>query len=325
MFMANWHSCWDSRSDSPSVVGAAALHVLRSKKDPSTLQLLESALERMESMHMVPPKVAAEWVGGLLQVAVAASKADACALLCSRKPCEHVPLQHMSNVLVLAAELVHYSHLQREQRLLVMQHVCKVFSSLAMDASRMGSFWDTSGAAAVKACVMQVLMFAVQLGNEQTLQELLEPSCPLARATGCWQLLSCFDVYILLLTSLRSTCSPRIIQMLCGLRLNSDSGRLWGGGYGCQTPAVTSVSVIKMHQLLKVALDTYKAAKGVSEVLKLLAAWDPCQADPGRKGARFVTISAVALGVLCEQAGKIGDAREGAVALEVLQKLGGPA
>jgi hypothetical protein len=174
MFMPGWGSCLDARAGSPSVVAAAALQLLRCKTDPNALQLLETSLEGIEAMALSTAEhsAAVGWLAELLQITVTASNADACRLLCSRQLCQQLPLRHVTNVLILAVCMLRF-HTQCQQRKAVMQHVCGLFSKLAVaslqahasSSSSSNNSSSSSGVVATRACVRQVLACAVQ-GNE---------------------------------------------------------------------------------------------------------------------------------------------------------------
>jgi hypothetical protein len=272
----------------------------------------------MESMAF--PMTVAVWVAELLQVAVTTGNADACRLLCSRRACEHIPLQHLSNMLMLAVQqAVYWTNSQRQQRMAVLQHVSSLFSRLAVGASREWLFRGSSDSSAAwpgGACVRQVLAAAAKTGDEQVLQEIL------GQHNVMGQLLTSYDMYILVLMSLRTSCSPRIIQLLCGLQLSPDSRWTTGWGRQQEAPAFTSMSVNRWYHLFRTALTTHKGAAGVSQVVQLLADWDPRPGGP--VGGRYGSFNPTALGVLRELAKKIGDASERVAALDVLQlqKLG---
>lgn len=237
-FMDGWGSCLDTRTGSPTLVAAAALQLLRSKTDPQALQLLRTTLERMEAMVLGMPNQAAAvgWLSELLQIAVTATNPDACALLCSRQLCQHLPLRHVANMLILAIQLLQSSTVsQHQQRMLVMQHVCRLFSSLAVASVQADA--SSSSAMATRACVWQVLAFAMRDGD--ALQELLT-LIPVQD-----KLLSSSDLYTLQLSALHTLSSPSIMRLLCGLQLSWHSDA---------SPALMPVSLSKLHHLMRLAI-----------------------------------------------------------------------
>jgi hypothetical protein len=90
-----------------------------------------------------------------------------------------------------------------------MQHVCRLFSSLAVASVQADA--SSSNLMVTRACVRQVLSCAVQGHADDVLQELLV-LIPVQD-----KLLSYFDLYTLQLLALYAYHSPRVMQMLCGL------------------------------------------------------------------------------------------------------------
>jgi hypothetical protein len=194
---------------------------------------------------------------------------------------------------------------------LVMRHVCQLFSAIAVTSAQaaLGSSSSSSSTLATSACVRQVLSYAVSLGAHDVLQELLM-LIPVQD-----KLLTYMDVYILLLTSLRGNSDPRMIQMLCELRLSCPFG----------DPACVHVPVSKVLHLFQTTLSLHKNLKGMSEVLQALATWDPRPPGLHASGVGLAShFSHAALDDLCGQALEIfDDDYERTRVLEVLFELGG--
>jgi hypothetical protein len=250
------------------------------------------------------------WLAELLQVAVTSSNAEACRVLCSSQLCQHLSKQHVTNVLMLAVQMLHFKWYARstqwhEQRLLVMQHLCGLFNSCIGSASSDASQAD---AATSRAYVRQVLACAVQCDAEDALRELL------GLIPVQVQCLSYSDVYFLLLLSLRSSSSPSIMTMLCGLRL----------GQNCyETPDLRCVSLSKLRRLFDAALSADIGKPGVPEVFRLLATWEPCPACWAGSFAKSAShFSHSELKVLCDKAHAIVDDQERAQVLDVLCGFG---
>jgi hypothetical protein len=247
-------------------------------------------------------------LGELLQVAVVTSNTHACQVLCSRKLCQQLSVRHTADVLMLAVQLLHFSTpWQRHQRLLVMQHVCRLFSRLAAASVQadVGGSSSSSIGMETRACVRQVLACAVQLGSEEALQQLLAV-IPVQEQP----LMSHTDLYVLQVTALRQPrFSPRIMRMLCGLRLT------W---HSRGSPALRPVSVATLYDLLLQALEMGTCKKGVSKMVRALVGWQPhpYRAPLGSKFDEDVVYH------LLELAMKIPDVIEHVWVVEELCELG---
>jgi hypothetical protein len=327
MFMAGWGSCWDVRTGSPTVVAAAALQLLRCRTDPHALQLLRTSLDPApEQMQAAEDHAAAVgWCAELLQVAVAASNGDACGLLCSHQLSQHLSLQQLTNILILAVQMqcslrqCHCSLCQ--QKMHVMQHVCKLFSTVAVASVQAdvgskscgsGSGSGSSSAVSTRACVGQVLACAMQLNAVEVLQKLL---LLIPVQDG---LLSYRNLYTLQSLALGYFCSPRVVQMLCGLRLSLR----WPSD---ETSASMRWSGAKQHALLHLALTDHHNTPGLSETVQMLATWEPhaCTNHHEGSSAAGLGISHSALDGLCQLAEGITNSGERALVLDALYALGG--
>lgn len=130
------------------------------------------------------------------------------------------------------------------------------------------------------------------------------------------KLLSPFDLYIVQLLALYAYCSPRIMQMLCGLRLSLHSDE-----------TTAPMSIAKLYHLFTVAISSMPpeavAECCVCEAVQLLAMWEP--GYDHYKGSYASQISHFDLDALCELAEKHVDNGERAAVLDVLHGLGGEA
>jgi hypothetical protein len=257
-------TCSSYACSSSSSAAACALQLLRFTKDPAVLQLLQSAVESMEAVATDTKAHKAadvDLLAELLQVAVVASNTHACRLLCSGSVSRHLLQQQAMHLLVLAVQLLHFSTpWQCQQRLVIMRSICKLFSSIAV-ASVQADAGSSSGLE-TKACVRQVLGSAVQLGDEEALQQLLA-LIPLQQQP----LLGHTDLFVLQAIALRQArLSPRIMEMLCGLQLKLHSK---------ESPAFDPATVEWLFDLLLQALETARCAKGIGRVVTALVEWQP--------------------------------------------------
>jgi hypothetical protein len=313
-------SSWDAAADtagSTTPVAALALQLLRSKRDPGAVQLLQTSLQHMvvaaaaagsgTTQHTAAVAVVAE----LLQTAVAASNAGACSVLCCCSLSQHLSQQQVMHQLMLAVQLLHFSTpWQRQQRWLVMRCMCKLFSDRTIAAVRADT--GSSSSMATRACVRQVLACAVQIGCEEALQQLLA-IIPVQEQP----LLSHTDMFVLQATALRQArLNPNVMQMLCAVRLS------W---HVLDDPALQPMSANRLFDLLKQAVQLGSCQRGVSEVVQTLIAWQPHPlpnkaGDPGLASR----LDEGALLDLVECAKEITDVSERASVLRQLGDLGGP-